>query len=148
MKWSAKLGRFAGIDVYVHASFLLLLAWVGYSAWTSTGTLAGVLSASLLILLLFLCVLLHEYGHALTARRYGIGTRSITLLPIGGLALLDRCREDPRQEIVVALAGPAVNLVDRRRALRGDRLAGRPGCAPRPRSRARRAAARRSSPRT
>ncbi len=110
MKWSAKLGRFAGIDVYVHATFLLLLVWVAWSNWTRSGTLQGVLSGLTLILLLFLCVVLHEYGHALTARRFGIGTRSITLLPIGGLALLESMPKDPRQEIVVALAGPAVNL--------------------------------------
>ena len=110
MKWSARLGRFAGIDVYVHVTFLLLLAWVAWSYWAATGTLAGVGAELALVLLLFLCVLLHEYGHALTARRFGIGTRSITLLPIGGLALLEAIPKDPRQEILVALAGPAVNL--------------------------------------
>jgi Zn-dependent protease/CBS domain-containing protein len=111
VRWSAKLGRFAGIDVYVHVTFLLLLAWFGYAAWVQTGSVAGVVNALTLILLLFLCVLLHEYGHALTARRFGIGTRHITLLPIGGLALLEAMPKDPRQEILVALAGPAVNLV-------------------------------------
>jgi Zn-dependent protease/CBS domain-containing protein len=110
MKWSAKLGRFAGIDVYLHVTFLLLLAWVAWVYWLETGTLQGVASGLVLILLLFLCVVLHEYGHALAARRFGIGTRSITLLPIGGLALLDSMPKDPRQEIVVALAGPAVNF--------------------------------------
>ena len=99
LKWSAKLGRFAGIDVYVHVTFLLLLAWVGLEPWTSTGSPAAVASGLTLVLLLFLCVLLHEYGHALTARRFGIGTRSITLLPIGGLALLESMPRDPRQEI-------------------------------------------------
>jgi Zn-dependent protease len=111
MKWSMKLGRFAGIDVHVHASFLLLLAWFGYVYWQSTGTLAGTLTGVSLILLLFLCVVLHEYGHALTARRFGIGTKHITLLPIGGVAMLEGMPEDPRQEILVALAGPAVNVV-------------------------------------
>lgn len=110
MRWSAKLGRFAGIDVYVHVTFLLLLAWIGWIYWTDTGTLAGVVQGITLILLLFLCVLLHEYGHALTARRFGIGTQHITLLPIGGVALLQGMPRDPRQEIVVALAGPAVNI--------------------------------------
>ncbi len=110
MTWSAKLGRFAGIDVYVHVTFLLLLVWVAYVYWTETHALAGVLSGLALILLLFLCVVLHEYGHALTARRFGIGTRSITVLPIGGLALLDTMPRDPWQEIIVALAGPAVNF--------------------------------------
>jgi Zn-dependent protease len=111
VKWSAKLGRFAGIDVYVHVTFLLLLVWVAWRYWTETGTLAGVTSGLTLILLLFFCVVLHEYGHALTARRFGIGTRSITLLPIGGLALLESMPKEPRQEILVALAGPAVNVV-------------------------------------
>ena len=111
MKWSAKLGRFAGIDVFVHVTFPLLLLWFGYAAWLRTGTVAGVVNALVMILLLFLCVVLHEYGHALTARRYGINTRHITLLPIGGVALLESMPKDPRQEIVVALAGPAVNLV-------------------------------------
>jgi Zn-dependent protease len=110
MKWSARLGRFAGIDVYVHVTFILLLAWVAWNYWAATGTLAGVGAEIALVMLLFLCVLLHEYGHALTARRFGIGTRSITLLPIGGLALLERMPKEPRQEILVALAGPAVNL--------------------------------------
>ncbi len=110
MKWSAKLGRFAGIDVYVHVTFLALLAYFGFIYWSQTGTIAGVATGLSLIILLFLCVILHEYGHALTARRYGIGTRHITLLPIGGIATLDRMPRDPRQEIVVALAGPAVNL--------------------------------------
>ncbi|MCB1354730.1 MAG: site-2 protease family protein [Rhodobacteraceae bacterium] len=111
MKWSMKLGRFAGIDVYVHATFFLLLVWFGYVYWAQTGTLAGVVTGLTLILLLFLCVVLHEYGHALTARRYGIATKHITLLPIGGVAMLEKMPEDPRQEVVVALAGPAVNLV-------------------------------------
>jgi Zn-dependent protease/predicted transcriptional regulator len=108
--WSLKLGRFAGIDVYVHVTFLLLLAWVALVSWGETRALAGVAAGLVLILLLFLCVVLHEYGHALTARRFGIGTKHITLLPIGGVALLESMPRDPWQEIVVALAGPAVNV--------------------------------------
>jgi Zn-dependent protease len=111
MKWSAKLGRFAGIDVYVHVTFLALLAYFALVHWGRTGTVLGVLNGLALIIMLFGCVLLHEYGHALAARRYGIGTKHITLLPIGGLALLDSMPREPRQEIVVALAGPAVNVV-------------------------------------
>lgn len=111
MKWSWKLGRLAGIDVYVHATFFLLIAWVGLSYWQRDGTLAAVLGGVSFILALFACVVLHELGHALTARRYGIRTRNITLLPIGGVAALERMPEDPKQEITVALAGPAVNLV-------------------------------------
>ncbi|WP_424931576.1 site-2 protease family protein [Amaricoccus macauensis] len=110
MKWSFKLGRFAGIDVNVHATFFLLLAWFGYFYWSATGTVAGTLNGIALILLLFLCVLLHEYGHALAARRFGIRTKDITLLPIGGVAMLEKMPDDPKQEVIVALAGPAVNV--------------------------------------
>jgi Zn-dependent protease/predicted transcriptional regulator len=111
MKWSWKLVRLAGIDLYVHATFFLLIAWVGLSYWRAEGTLTAVLGGVGFILALFACVVLHELGHALTARRYGIRTRNITLLPIGGVAALERMPEDPKQEIIVALAGPAVNLV-------------------------------------
>ena len=90
MKWSWKLGRFAGIDVYVHATFLLVIGYVALEHWTQGRSLAAVLSGVVFILALFGCILLHEYGHALTARRYGIRTRDITLLPIGGLARLER----------------------------------------------------------
>lgn len=110
MKWSMRIGRFAGIDVRVHVTFLALLGYFALVFWSQTGTVAGVLAGLLLIFVLFVCVLLHEFGHALAARRYGIGTRHITLLPIGGLAMLEAMPRDPRQEIVVALAGPAVNL--------------------------------------
>jgi Zn-dependent protease/predicted transcriptional regulator len=111
MKWSWKIGRFAGIDVYIHATFLLLIAFFGFSYWQQTRTVAGTLEGIAFLLVLFLTVILHEYGHALTARRYGIKTRDITLLPIGGVARLERMPEKPRQELWVALAGPAVNLV-------------------------------------
>jgi Zn-dependent protease len=111
MKWSARLGTFAGIDVFVHVTFLALLAYFALVFWTQTGTLGGVLTGLALIVMLFGCVLLHEFGHALTARRFGIRTKYITLLPIGGLAMLESMPRDPRQEIIVALAGPAVNLV-------------------------------------
>jgi Zn-dependent protease/CBS domain-containing protein len=111
MKWQWKLGKFAGIDVYVHATFLLLIAWVGYSHWLENNSWGDVLNGILFILALFACVVLHEYGHALTARKYGIKTRDITLYPIGGVARLERMPEKPIEELWVALMGPAVNVV-------------------------------------
>jgi Zn-dependent protease/CBS domain-containing protein len=111
MRWSYKIARIAGIDVRVHATFLLLLAFVGFQSYAGTGTAAGALAGIGFILLVFFVVVLHEYGHALAARRYGIPTRDITLLPIGGVARLERMPREPRQELVIALAGPAVNVV-------------------------------------
>lgn len=111
MKWSWKIGTFAGIDVFIHATFLLIIGWVGFSYWQQTNTLAGTVEGILFIILLFVCVVLHEYGHALTARRFGIKTRDITLYPIGGVARLERMTDKPIQEFWVALAGPAVNII-------------------------------------
>ena len=111
MKWQWRLGRFLGIDVYIHATFVLLIGWVGYSHWLAHHSLAEVLNGVLFIVALFLCVILHEYGHALTARKYGIKTRDITLYPIGGVARLERMPERPVEELWVALMGPAVNVV-------------------------------------
>jgi Zn-dependent protease len=111
MGWSLKLGRIAGIDLYMHVTFPLLFVWVGFIYWAQTGSIEGVLFGLAFIAILFACVVLHEYGHALTARRYGIGTRHITLLPIGGVAMLERMPKEPAKEIVVALMGPAVNVV-------------------------------------
>jgi Zn-dependent protease/predicted transcriptional regulator len=111
MKWSWKIARVSGIDIYIHATFLLLIYIVGISYWKQQGTMGAVISGVGYILALFFCVVLHEFGHSLTARRYGIQTRNITLLPIGGIASLEKMPDDPRQEINVAIAGPAVNFV-------------------------------------
>ncbi|MFN3491656.1 MAG: site-2 protease family protein [Anaerolineales bacterium] len=111
MRWQWRLGKFFGIDVYVHATFLLLIAWVGYSHWLANQNWGEVLSGIVFILALFACVILHEYGHALTARKFGVKTRDITIYPIGGVARLERMPEKPIQELWVALMGPAVNVV-------------------------------------
>ncbi len=111
MKWSWKITRLAGIDVYIHATFFILIAWIALMYWQMDGTLAAFISTIGFVMLLFTCVVLHELGHALAARHYGIQTRHITLLPIGGVAMLEKMPDDPRQEIIVSLAGPAVNLV-------------------------------------
>jgi Zn-dependent protease len=111
MPWSWKLARIAGIDVYVHATFFMVIAWIALLHWNESQSLAAMLEGVGFILTLFACVVLHEYGHALTAARYGIRTRDITLLPIGGLARLERMPDVPVQELWVALAGPAVNVV-------------------------------------
>ena len=110
MRWSFRVARVAGIDVKIHLTFLLLLAWIGFTYYLQGGT-AAALQGVLFIVLLFSCVLLHEFGHALAARRYGIPTPDITLLPIGGVARLQRMPDKPGQELVVALAGPLVNVM-------------------------------------
>ena len=110
MRWSATLGNFAGIDVKVHVTFLLLLGWVALSHWQAERSVEAILGGLAFILVLFACVVLHEFGHALTARRYGVRTRDIILLPIGGVARLERIPDEPRQELWVAAAGPAVNV--------------------------------------
>ncbi len=111
MKGSVKIGKFLGIDVFIHWTFIILIAWIVMLQLRTNGDLLHILTAVGFILVLFLCVTLHEYGHALAARRYGIKTKHITLLPIGGIAMLEKMPEKPAQELIVALAGPLVNFV-------------------------------------
>ena len=110
MKWSIRIGKYAGIDVYMHVTFLLLIGWVALLHWRQGQSISAAIAGVVFILAVFLCVVLHEYGHALTARRYGIKTRDIILLPIGGVARLESMPRQPLQELWVALAGPAVNV--------------------------------------
>jgi Zn-dependent protease/CBS domain-containing protein len=109
MRWSIHLARITGIDVKLHVTFLLFLAFIGFSYYF-TGGASAALEALGLVCAVFTCVVLHEFGHALAARRYGIHTPDITLLPIGGVARLERMPDQPSQEIVVAIAGPLVNV--------------------------------------
>ena len=110
MKWSWRIGRLAGIDIFVHMTFPLLLVWAGMSYYGIRRDPSDVAVGLAFVGMLFGIVVLHELGHALMARRFGIGTSDITLLPIGGVARLIRMPEEPRQEFLVALAGPAVNV--------------------------------------
>ena len=108
---SMKLGKFFGIDLYVHGTFWLLPLFIFVSGWMSGSTPAVLAFDLAFMFAMFGCVALHEVGHALAARAYGIGTRDITLYPVGGVASLERMPEKPGREIAIALAGPAVNVV-------------------------------------
>ena len=110
MKWSFPIARIFGTQLRIHITFFLLLIWVGF-AFAGEGDWTDGLTGVVFVLALFVCVILHEFGHALTARVYGIKTPDITLLPIGGVARLERMPKEPTHELLVALAGPAVNLV-------------------------------------
>jgi stage IV sporulation protein FB len=109
MLWSIPVARIAGTVVRVHVTFLLFLVWIGGAQWRLGGREAAV-EGVLFMVLLFACVLAHEFGHILAARRYGIRTPEVTLWPIGGVASLERIPDKPREELVVAVAGPAVNV--------------------------------------
>lgn len=108
--WSINLFRIRGIQLSLHASFLLLLAYVAWQGWTLDGGIGLVWSVAF-ILLLFTCVVLHELGHCFMARRFGVNVPRILLLPIGGMAEFDSIPRRPRSEILIALAGPAVNFL-------------------------------------
>src|SRR5437762_14107810 len=110
MGWSIPIFRVAGIQLRIHVTFLLLIAWLAFGYYAQGGSVAAA-SRVIFILLLFLCVVLHEFGHAFAAKAFGINTPDITLLPIGGVARLERMPEEPLQELVIAVAGPAVNVI-------------------------------------
>jgi Zn-dependent protease/CBS domain-containing protein len=110
MFWSINIGRIAGTEVRIHVTFLLFLGWIFLASWYSGGSQAA-WSGLTFMLLLFACVLAHEFGHIFTARAFGVATPDVTLLPIGGVARLERIPEKPSEELLVALAGPAVNVV-------------------------------------
>lgn len=110
MGWSLKIGSVAETAVRIHVTFLLFLAWIFGVSYVNGGPQQA-WSGLLFLVLLFLCVLLHEFGHIFTARAFGISTPDVILLPIGGVARLERIPEQPRQEFLIAIAGPAVNVV-------------------------------------
>jgi len=110
MSWSINIGSIAGTVVRIHLTFLLFLAWI-FAASYAAGGAAAAWDGLAFMLLLFLCVLLHEFGHIFTARAFGVTTPFVTLLPIGGVAQLTRIPEEPGQEFLIAIAGPLVNVV-------------------------------------
>ena len=109
MRWSLSLGSIGGTAIRIHVTFLLFLVWLGAIYYRQGGATAA-WQGTALIVLIFLCVLLHELGHVFAARRYGIKTRDVTLWPFGGIASMEQMPEKPGQELIVALAGPAVNV--------------------------------------
>src|SRR5467141_4304841 len=110
MGWSLPIFRIAGIQLRIHITFLLLIAWLAFGYYAQGGS-AVAASRVIFVLLLFLCVVLYEFGHAFAAKAFGINTPDITLLPIGGVARLERMPEEPMQELIIAVAGPLVNVV-------------------------------------
>lgn len=110
MKGSIKIGKIAGIGIFIHWSFTLLIAFIIFSNYRAGQNFEQIVWSIIFVLSIFLTVLLHELGHALAAKRYHIKTKDITLLPIGGLARLESLPEKPKEELVVAIAGPAVNM--------------------------------------
>lgn len=109
-KSTFKLGSFTGIGIYVHWTMSLLLGGVFVFYLYQGASVGAALAGLLLVATLFGCVILHELGHALTAKHFGIPTLDITMYPIGGVARLESMPKEPRQELLIAIAGPAVNL--------------------------------------
>jgi Zn-dependent protease/CBS domain-containing protein len=110
MSWSVNIGSIAGTAIRIHVTFLLFLIWIFAAGWASGGV-EDALNSLIFMVLLFACVLAHEFGHIFTARAFGVATPDVTLLPIGGVARLERIPEKPSEEFLVAIAGPLVNVV-------------------------------------
>src|SRR3954453_13598374 len=109
MPWSLNIGTIAGTQVRVHITFLLFLGWIFFTSYAAGGAAAG-WSGLAFMVLLFACVVAHEFGHIFTARAFGVATPDVTLYPIGGVARLERLPEQPHEELLVAIAGPLVNV--------------------------------------
>jgi Zn-dependent protease len=109
MSWSVSIGSIAGTAIRIHITFLLFLIWI-FAAGLATGGVDAALNSLVFMILLFACVVAHEFGHILTARAFGVKTPNVTLLPIGGVARLERIPEMPSQEFLIAIAGPLVNV--------------------------------------
>jgi stage IV sporulation protein FB len=110
MRWSVNIGSIAGTAIRIHITFLLFLAWIFVASYVAGGAQAAWSGLAFLVLL-FVCVLAHEFGHIFTARAFGVLTPDVTLLPIGGVARLERIPEKPGEEFLIAVAGPLVNVV-------------------------------------
>jgi Zn-dependent protease/CBS domain-containing protein len=111
MGWSFRIAQVSGIAIKVHVTFFLILI-LGAVQWGSiTGTIEGALFGVVLMVLLFTCVTLHELGHSLVALRFGIPVREITLLPLGGVSTITKNPDKPLHELLIAIAGPLVNVV-------------------------------------
>ena len=106
MRSSLAIGTVKGTVVRIHITFLVFLAWIVLAAYVANGPAAAALSGGLFFILLFGSVLLHEFGHILTARHFGVRTPDVILLPIGGVSQMEHLPEQPRQELLIALAGP------------------------------------------
>ncbi len=111
MGWSFRIARIAGIDIKVHITFFLILILAAVQWGGITGGVDGALFGVVLMILLFVCVTLHELGHSLAARYFGVPVREITLLPLGGVAIMTKNPEKPLHELIIAAAGPLVNVV-------------------------------------
>lgn len=110
MGWSLNIGSIAGTAVRIHITFLLFLIWI-FGASYATGGSDAAWGGLIFLILIFACVLAHEFGHIFTARAFGVATPDVTLLPIGGVARLERIPEKPMEEFLIAVAGPLVNIV-------------------------------------